>query len=52
MHLSPSTRALIRTIQRQLKHPITGSSFYASDADLIGAAITAFHQQLKAKRLL
>ena len=52
MHLSPSTKALIRSIQRQLKHPITGTSFYASDADLIGAAITAFHQQLKAKRLL
>ena len=52
MNLRPATKALIRTIQRQLKNPITGTAFYATDADLIANAVTAFHQQLKAKRLL
>ena len=52
MNLNPTTKALINTIQRQLKNPITGTAFYPTDSDLIADAITTFHRQLKAKRLL
>ena len=52
MNLNPTTKALINTIQRQLKNPITGTAFYTNDSDLIADAVTAFHQQLKAKRLI
>ena len=52
MNLSPATKALINTIQRQLKNPITGTAFYTNDSDLIADAITTFHRQLKTKRLI
>ena len=52
MNLNPTTKALINTIQRQLKNPVTGTAFYTNDSDLIADAITTFHRQLKAKRLI
>ena len=52
MNLSTTTKQQIRQIQTKLKHQLTGSSLFSSDAAVINYAINALYNDLKARRLL